>query len=83
MGHAVETVGEGYGHVPLDVSAPWIEMFPRFDVSGPEFVVHRKFDLSLLTQAASRMAELRGFGVAESTLGLSNAPHSEGSLPEP
>jgi integrase len=54
MGHAVETVGEGYGHVPLDVSAPWIAMFPTYDISGPELVVHR-FDLSLLMQAAARM----------------------------
>jgi hypothetical protein len=28
----------GYGHVSLDVSVPWIEMFPRFDVSVPELV---------------------------------------------
>ncbi len=73
QGHAIENVGDGYGHVPLDVSAPWIEMFPRFDASGEELVVHRRFDLSLLTQAATRMAELRGFGVAEKTLGLSAA----------
>jgi integrase len=73
QGHKIETVGEGYGHMPLDVSAPWIEMFPRFDVSGEELVVHRRFDLSLLTQAAMRMAETRGFGVAEKTLRLSAA----------
>jgi integrase len=73
QGHKIENIGEGYGHVPLDVSAPWIEMFPRFDVSGEELVVHRRFDLSLLTQAAMRMAEARGFGVAETTLRLSAA----------
>jgi hypothetical protein len=29
-------------------------MFPTYDISGPELVVHR-FDLSLLMQAAARM----------------------------
>ena len=67
QGHAVENVGEGYGHVPLDVSAPWIEMFPKFDVSGPELIVHRRFDLSLLTQAASRLADLGDPAAAQST----------------
>lgn len=71
QGHAVETVGEGYGHVPLDISAPWIEMFPRFDVSGPELIVHRKFDLSLLKQAATRMAEIHGYSIAETALRIS------------
>ena len=65
QGHAIENVGEGYGHVPLDVSAPWIEMFPTFDVSGDKLLIHRKFDLSLLTQAAARMAELRDRTLAE------------------
>jgi integrase len=65
QGHAIENVGEGYGHVPLDVSAPWIEMFPKFDVTGDELVIHRKFDLSLLTQAGARMAELRERLLAE------------------
>lgn len=55
QGHAVETVGEDYGHVPLDITAPWIEMFPRFDVSGPELVVQRDHNLTLLRQAAARM----------------------------
>lgn len=68
MGHAVETVGEGYGHVPLDVSAPWVEMFPRYNVSGSELLVDRRFDLSLLKQAASRLADLRDLAAARSTL---------------
>jgi integrase len=63
QGHQIENVGEGYGDVPVGVSAPWIEMFPRFDVSGEELVVHRQFDLGLLMQAASRRAEMSALKV--------------------
>ena len=73
QGHAIENIGERYGHVPLDVSAPWMDMYPRFDVSGPELVVHRNFDLSLLKQAATRMAEVRNDDIADKVFEASAA----------
>jgi integrase len=60
QGHAVETVGEGYGHVPLDITVPWMNMFPTFDVSGQELVVHRGFDVSALKDVAARMRAADG-----------------------
>jgi integrase len=47
QGHAPRTEGEKYGHIPLDVTAPWIQML-RYDVSGDSLKVNRKIPKELL-----------------------------------
>lgn len=60
LGHAFKNSGGDYGHFPLDVTAPWMEMFPRYDVSGTELIVHRKFDPGLLQRAAALLIQSGG-----------------------
>jgi integrase len=42
QGHAPATEGHRYGHIPFAVTGPWIEMLPRYDVTGGELIIDRK-----------------------------------------
>lgn len=54
QGHAPRTVGEKYGHIPLDVTAPWIQMLPRYDVPGVSLRINREVSTVLLQQAVAK-----------------------------
>lgn len=41
QGHSFKMEGEKYGFFPMDVTAPWMELFPRYDVSGKALHVER------------------------------------------
>lgn len=54
QGHAPRTEGEKYGHIPLDVTAPWIQMLPRYDVTGVSLRINREVSTVLLQQAVAK-----------------------------
>jgi integrase len=56
QGHAPRTEGEKYGHLPLDVLAPWISMLPRYDVSGDSLRIDRKIPKQLLQRAVKMLS---------------------------
>lgn len=41
QGHSFQMEGEKYGFFPIDVTAAWMESFPRYDVSGESLKVER------------------------------------------
>ncbi|MBC9880874.1 hypothetical protein G8O24_26460 [Bradyrhizobium sp. INPA01-394B] len=55
QGHTFESVGDTYGHIPLDVTGPWMDLFPIYDVSGEELVVQRSLDPSMMLRAFTQL----------------------------
>lgn len=55
QGHVFESVGDTYGHIPLDVTGPWMDLFPTYDVSGDELIVRRNLDPSLMLRAFTQL----------------------------
>jgi integrase len=57
MGHAPGKEGDRYGHIPFAVSAPWISLIPRIDVSGSSLRIERKLpatSVQTLTELLAR-----------------------------
>jgi integrase len=57
MGHSPGKEGDRYGHIPFAVSAPWVSLIPRIDVSGPSLRIERKMSagsVQTLTELLAR-----------------------------
>jgi integrase len=59
QGHAFEVEGEKYGYFPIDVTAAWMELFPRYDVSGETLKVHRVAGNDIISRAIALLHQQR------------------------
>ncbi|WLA83215.1 tyrosine-type recombinase/integrase [Bradyrhizobium elkanii] len=59
QGHSFQMEGEKYGFFPIDVTAAWMELFPRYDVSGPTLHVQRTAGVDAIDRAVSLLHRKR------------------------
>jgi hypothetical protein len=58
MGHEPSKEGDRCRHIPFDVTAPWISLLPRFDVSGPALAINRSGSVDAIAQLLAKKMEL-------------------------
>ncbi|MET4356428.1 integrase [Bradyrhizobium sp. RT9b] len=59
QGHAFKLEGEKYGFFPLDVTGPWLDLFPTYDVRGASLKVDRSLGGDILNRAMALLFQHR------------------------
>jgi integrase len=66
QGHSFKMEGEKYGFFPIDVTAPWMELFPTYDVGGKALRVERSDGGDVIERAMALLhRERKVFGKAK------------------
>ena len=64
QGHAFRLEGEKYGFFPLDVTGPWMDLFPTYDVSGSSLKIERLAQGDILCRVAALLHQHKGASLA-------------------